>query len=72
MREPESGTAVEILNCFERRWSRGFEVVERMTDGYRVRRLSDGSVLPVVFAEDVVRPDPARAVRTDAAALLAV
>ena len=48
---------MEILNCFERRWSRGFEVVERVAEGYRVRRLSDGSVLPVVFAESVVRCD---------------
>lgn len=49
--------AVEILNCFEQRWSRGFEVVERVAAGYRVRRLSDGAVLPVVFAESVVRSD---------------
>lgn len=44
---------------FGHRWARGFEVAEAVeTDdgaGYRVRRLSDGSVLPVVFAADEVR-----------------
>jgi hypothetical protein len=51
------GAAVEVVNRFERRWSRGFEVVEVVTGGYRVRRRSDGSVLPVVFPESALRVD---------------
>jgi hypothetical protein len=53
----EPGTIVEIRNRFELRWVRGFEVVEAYGEGYRVRRLSDGSVLPVVFSADDVRPE---------------
>jgi hypothetical protein len=49
------GTQCEVLNQFERRWTRGFEVAESVGGGYRLRRLSDGSVLPVVFAVDTVR-----------------
>jgi len=51
------GTRVDVRNRFVGSWSRGFEVAERRGDGYRVRRLSDGSVLPDVFAEDDVRPE---------------
>jgi hypothetical protein len=54
------GTPCEVLNQFERRWTRGFEVAESVGGGYRLRRLSDGSVLPVVFAVDTVRRDGAR------------
>jgi hypothetical protein len=53
----EPGAAVEVRNRFEQRWARGFDIVEVTADGYRVRRLSDGSVLPVTFAFDDVRPE---------------
>jgi hypothetical protein len=53
----EPGTAVEVRNRFEQRWARGFEIVEMVDDGYRVRRLSDGSVLPVTIAAEDVRPE---------------
>jgi hypothetical protein len=52
---------VEVRNRFDGRWSGGFEVVEALTDqgagpNFRVRRSSDGQVLPELFsAEDVVR-----------------
>ena len=53
------GTKVEVRDRFAHRWTRGFEVAEAVeTDdgaGYRIRRLSDGSVLPVVFGADEVR-----------------
>ena len=53
------GTKVEVRDRFDRRWTRGFEVAEIVETGegagYRIRRLSDGSVLPVVFGADEVR-----------------
>jgi hypothetical protein len=53
------GTKVEVRDRFDRRWTRGFEVAETVETGegagYRIRRLSDGSVLPVVFGADEVR-----------------
>ncbi|HEV7887752.1 MAG TPA: hypothetical protein VGO92_09345 [Acidimicrobiales bacterium] len=53
------GSAVEIMNRFERRWSHGFGVVDKVVGGYKVRRRSDGWTLPVVFAEADVRLDAA-------------
>jgi hypothetical protein len=52
----EPGTAVEVRNRFEQRWVRGFEIAEVTDEGYCVRRLSDGSVLPLTFSADDVRP----------------
>lgn len=49
------GTKVEVRNGFDGRWSRGFEVSETDDDGYQVRRMSDGSVLPRTFPDDAVR-----------------
>jgi hypothetical protein len=51
----EPGTRVEVRQRFDRRWTRGFEVVEASADGYRLRRRSDGSVLPGVFSSSDVR-----------------
>ncbi len=52
----QPGRRVEVRSRFERSWARGFEVAEATADGYRIRRLSDGAVLPVVFdAQDVRR-----------------
>jgi len=51
------GTRVDVRNRFVGSWSRGFEVAERVADGYRVRRLSDNSVLPDVFPSDDVRSE---------------
>ena len=59
----DSGTRVEVRSRFDRAWARGFEVVEPVTGtspGYRIRRRSDGSVLPVVFAPDEVREERRR------------
>jgi hypothetical protein len=34
------------LIAFTNRWSFGFQVAQVVEDGYRLRRASDGSVLP--------------------------
>jgi hypothetical protein len=49
------GTRVEVRSRFDDGWSRGFEVAEVLPDSYRIRRLSDLSVLPVEFPADDVR-----------------
>jgi hypothetical protein len=51
----EVGDRVEVRRRFDAQWARGFEVVELTDKGYRVRRESDGEVLPVEFSEDDVR-----------------
>ena len=49
------GMSVEVFNRFSRRWVTGFEIAEAGTNGYRVRRCSDRSVLPVEVAAGDVR-----------------
>jgi hypothetical protein len=49
------GTKVEVRRRFDAKWARGFEVVEATTDGYRLRRLSDGEEIPVPFTPEDVR-----------------
>jgi hypothetical protein len=51
------GTPVDVRNRFVGSWSHGFEIAERIAGGYRVRRLSDNSVLPDVFPSEDVRPE---------------
>jgi hypothetical protein len=54
----EPGTKVEVRRKFDARWARGFEVAEAIeNNGYRLRRLSDGSVLPAEFDEEDVRAE---------------
>ena len=56
-----TGTPVDVRSRFVGSWSRGFEVAECIAGhGYRVRRLSDGSVLPDVFEDTDVRPQHRR------------
>jgi hypothetical protein len=59
------GTRVEVRSRFESRWTRGFEVSEvvERDDGpplYRVKRRSDGSILPVPFTDDDLREERRR------------
>jgi hypothetical protein len=60
------GTRVEVRSRFESRWTRGFEVadlVEREGQRepmYKVRRRSDGSILPVDFPETDLREENRR------------
>jgi hypothetical protein len=57
----QPGTRVEVRSRFDQRWSRGFEVEEQVDDQgvlrYRLRRRSDGSVLPALFIDDDVREE---------------
>jgi hypothetical protein len=46
---------VEVWCASLDRWVQGFDLVAVNEDGCVVRRLSDGSVLPVPFSEDHVR-----------------
>jgi hypothetical protein len=50
------GSRVEVATHFTRSWSPGFEVVALHLAGCVVRRLSDGTVLPVDFDYLDVRP----------------
>lgn len=56
--QPEPGDRVEIFNPYTQGWSAGFAVTEVTDGGYRVRRISDGVVLPPVFAGTRVRRAP--------------
>jgi len=49
------GTDVEVRTGFDRSWAKGFVVVEVTEFGYRLRRESDASLLPVLFPHDDVR-----------------
>lgn len=54
---------MEVRSRFDRAWARGFEVVEVVehpNPGYRIRRRSDGSILPTVFQRDDVREERRR------------
>ena len=51
------GTRVDVRSRFVGEWTRGFEIDEPVPGGYRIRRISDGSVLPDVLSEDEIRPE---------------
>ena len=55
------GARVEVRSRFDQRWARGFELVEVVPDEgqarYRLRRRSDGSVLPALFIDDDIREE---------------
>jgi hypothetical protein len=53
------GVRVQIRNNFDGAWAPGFQVFAAQPGGcYLVRRLSDRSVLPIIFAETELRLDP--------------
>ena len=54
------GAPVEVRTRFiPGRWARGFEVAQACpTGGYRIRRRSDRSLLPVEIPAADIRPDP--------------
>jgi hypothetical protein len=56
----DPGTKVDVRNRYQGTWVRGFEVAEATPDGYRIRRLSDGSVLGDLFSRDDVRRERTR------------
>lgn len=51
-----AGTTVEVHCRFDQRWTTGFTVVDVSELGYRIRRTSDGSVLPAWFPREQLRP----------------
>ncbi len=56
------GTWVEVRSRFDQRWARGFEVGEVVEDSddnarYRIRRRSDGCMLPASFDDDEIRAE---------------
>ena len=52
-----TGTLVEVATHFTGTWTAGFEVLAVGNGGCRLRRLSDGAVLPAEFAWTAVRRD---------------
>ena len=51
---------VEVRDRYQGTWARGFAIAEWLESGYKVRRISDGAILPDVFTEDEVRPSRRR------------
>jgi diguanylate cyclase (GGDEF)-like protein len=51
-------TRVEVRDRYRGAWCGGFRVASMTPHGYRLRRTSDGYVLPVDFAAASVRPTP--------------
>ena len=54
------GTKVDVRNRFQGTWVRGFEIAEVTNEGYRIRRMSDGSVLGELFSRDDLRRERTR------------
>lgn len=53
----QPGTRVEVRSRFDAAWASGFEVATHAAEGYRLRRVSDGALLPVAFSDDDVRDE---------------
>lgn len=49
------GTRVEVRSGYGHSWATGFEVADVEDEGYLVRRVSDGHVLPEPFPLDELR-----------------
>jgi hypothetical protein len=47
--------AIEVRSHYVGVWASGFEIAETTPDGFRVRRQSDGALLPGVFPPEDVR-----------------
>lgn len=56
----QPGDRVDVRSRFVGSWTRGFEVAERLADGYRLRRLSDRSILAEPVGFDEVRRERRR------------
>ena len=58
----ESDVRVEVRSRFDGSWCRGFEIVVVLDGGesYRIRRVSDGVVLPVSISADDIAEERAR------------
>jgi len=51
------GTRVQVRNRFLAEFRPGFEVAEIVSEGYVLRRLSDGERLPASFVGEDLLPD---------------
>ena len=60
VRKLKPGTPVEVRSRFDSSWTNGFEIAELADWGYRLRRISDGEVLPYEFDPDDVRREKRR------------
>jgi hypothetical protein len=49
-----------VRNRYQGTWVRGFEIAEIKEHGYRLRRLSDGSILRDLFSRNDVRRERKR------------
>jgi hypothetical protein len=58
--ELEIGSHVEVRDRYQGTWSRGFEISAIEENGYRIKRISDGAILPGIFSTDEVRPSRRR------------
>jgi hypothetical protein len=54
------GTHVEVYSAFNRAWTPGFEIAGSAPLGYRIRRRSDGSLLPGHTSPYDLRPHEGR------------
>ncbi len=54
------GTRVEVRRRLDSKWASGFEVAEATTQGYRVRRMSDGELIPIPIVDEDVRKEKKR------------
>ena len=50
------GDRVEVHTRFDGSWCDGFEIAELAEDGYRVRRICDGALLPGTTSDRDLRP----------------
>ena len=50
------GDPVEVHTKYNDAWVAGFEIAEVVDGGYRVRRISDGTMLPNLTTETDLRP----------------
>ena len=58
LEELAPGTRIDVRTRYIGSWSHGFEVAEHVRgDGYNVRRVSDGSILPEPLSSDEIRPE---------------
>ncbi len=52
------GTRVDVRTRFEGSWANGFEIADNSNEGYVLKRLSDGSLIPMEFPPSEVRESP--------------
>lgn len=50
------GEKVEVHSRFTDSWAQGFVIEDVVGEGYRLRRLSDGSLLPGITGASDLRP----------------